>query len=445
MDIIEIGDKLLEYSIKVGASEAEVFIRRNRELDLDGYERIESIIYGDETGVGVRLILGKKVGFFSSTISSESKLEEIVKSAYKIAKISREDPNWRSLTKEFGKSEVKGIYDKRVETFDPEKLLEWYNTSLEVVRSSKENAKITNFSSSMVCVETYITSTMGLSLFKKESFTDLNVNVTVSVDGEKACGEDYWLSRVVDVPVEKVSGNALRNAVDSAKGKMIKTCKMPVIMENNFFSKIVSLMFSTTLSAESIQKGSSPYKDMLGSAVFSEKFTLIDDGLLPYGIGTSPFDDEGVPQRKVILFEKGVLKGFLYDTYTAYKEGKESTGNAQRSYDSMPRPAPNNFYVKPGDAGFDEIIEETKRGILVRDSIGEWFSNPISGEVNATVTLGFMIEDGEIKYPVNGVIISGNLFDVLKNKLEFVGKDLCEGRNTICPTIKLSEMIIAGK
>ncbi|MHA1859711.1 MAG: TldD/PmbA family protein [Candidatus Asgardarchaeia archaeon] len=445
MDIMEIGDKLLKYSMKLGISEAEVFIRRNRELNLDGYERLESITYGDEIGVGVRLILGKKVGFFSSTISSESKVEEIVRSAYKVAKISREDPNWKSLTKEFGKSNVKGIYDRRAESFDPEKLLEWYDEGLEVVRSSKEDAKITNFSSSMLCVETYVTSTMGLSLFKKESFTDLYVNVTVSLDGKKACGEDYWLSRMVDVPVEKVSRNALRNALDSARGNMIKTCKMPVIMENNFFSKIVSLMFSSTLSADSIQKGSSPYKDLLGSAVFSENFTLIDDGLLPYGIGTSPFDDEGVPQRKVFLFDRGVLKGFLYDTYTAYKEGKESTGNAQRSYDSIPRPAPNNFYVKPGDAGFDEIVKETKRGILVRDSIGEWFSNPISGEINATVTLGFMVEDGEIKYPVNGFIISGNLFDLLKNKLEFVGKDLCEGRNTICPTIKLSEMTVAGK
>ncbi|MCD6381029.1 MAG: TldD/PmbA family protein, partial [Candidatus Odinarchaeota archaeon] len=436
---------LLKYSMKLGISEAEVFIRRNRELNLDGYEKLESVTYGDEVGIGVRFILGKKVGFFSSTISSENKLEDIVKSAYKVAKISREDPNWKSLTKEFGKSNVKGIYDRGIESFDPEKLLEWYDESLQVVRSSKEDVKITNFSSSMLYVETYITSTMGLSLFKKESFTDLDVNVTVSVNGEKACGEDYWLSRMVDVPVEKVSRNALRNALDSARGKMIKTCKMPVIMENNFFSKILSLMFSATLSADSIQKGSSPYKDLLGSAVFSENFTLIDDGLLPYGIGTSPFDDEGVPQRKVSLFERGVLKGFLYDTYTAYKEGKESTGNAQRSYDSIPRPAPNNFYVKPGDVGFDEIIEETKRGILVRDSIGEWFSNPISGEINATVTLGFMVEDGEIKYPVSGVIISGNLFDVLKNKLEFVGKDLCEGRNTICPTIKLSEMTIAGK
>ena len=107
MDIMEIGDKLLEYSTKLGASEAEIFIRRNRELNLDGYEKLESVTYGDEVGVGVRFILGKKVGFFSSTISSENKLEDIVKSAYKVAKISREDPNWKSLTKEFGKSNVK--------------------------------------------------------------------------------------------------------------------------------------------------------------------------------------------------------------------------------------------------------------------------------------------------------------------------------------------------
>ena len=208
---------------------------------------------------------------------------------------------------------------------------------------------------------------------------------------------------------------------------------------------MIGVMFGGTIDAYSVQKNRSPWKDKIGQQVASENFNLIDDGTLEAGFRTRPFDDEGIATRKTPVVENGVLKGFLYDTYTANKEGKESTGNAFRSYNSVPLPAPSNLLLKPGDAEREEIIEETKKGLLVVDTIGEWLSNPVSGEMSATVVVGYLIENGEIKKPVKGIMISGNFHHIIKQEIELIGKDITNIGGIYAPTIKIREMTIAGK
>ena len=169
-----------------------------------------------------------------------------------------------------------------------------------------------------------------------------------------------------------------------------------------------------------------------------------DNGVLPGGLGSREFDDEGIPTRVNTVIERGILKTFLYDTYTAYKEGKESTGNALRSYWSAPTPAPNNLILKVGDCSFDELISDVKEGIYIVTTIGEWLSNPVSGQLNATVTHGYLIKNGELTQPIGGFSISSNFYELIRSKVELLGKDLENYGSSYSPPVKVSEIIVAS-
>jgi len=167
------------------------------------------------------------------------------------------------------------------------------------------------------------------------------------------------------------------------------------------------------------------------------------------------FDDEGVPQQLTPVIQKGVLKSYLYDTYTGAKDKIASTGNATRRgmgmfglanpYTRTPTPAPTNFVLKPGDAERDEMIEETQDGLYVVTSIGEWLSNPMSGMLNATVTNAFLVKNGELSNPVKGVIVSGSFFDMIRDTIDLIADDTRNAANFYSPSVRVREMSIAGR
>jgi PmbA protein len=192
----------------------------------------------------------------------------------------------------------------------------------------------------------------------------------------------------------------------------------------------------------------------VGQVVASEEVSMIDEGRMVGGIGTRQFDDDGTPQTMVPVIEKGRLRGFLYDSYTASKENRQSTGNAHRdvgawaaspNYMKTPSPYPNNLIVKPGDFSREELLNETRTGPYVAETNGEWLSNPISGDLSAAVSSGFLIENGELGKPVKGVIVSANFFDILKGKMNLRADDLDNSGPVYAPTTQVLDMTVAGE
>ena len=110
-----------------------------------------------------------------------------------------------------------------------------------------------------------------------------------------------------------------------------------------------------------------------------------------------------------------------------------------------PQPSPTNLILAPGNVDPEEMIQETKKGMFIEETIGEWLSNPISGNLNATVTHGYLIENGELTTPVKGIVIAGNFYEILKDGIELIGNDLRNSSQNYSPTVKLSEITIAGK
>jgi PmbA protein len=179
----------------------------------------------------------------------------------------------------------------------------------------------------------------------------------------------------------------------------------------------------------------------LGKPLAPEFVTIYDDGRMPGGLGSRPFDGEGLPTRKTTVVERGVLKSYLLDTYSGKKLGLASTGNASRSVGESPSVGPTNFYLAPGTKSPEEIIASVRQGLYVTELIG-FGINMVTGDYSRGVC-GFWIEHGELAYPVEEITIAGNLKQIFAD-IEMIGSDLVFRGRVASPTIKIAEMTIAG-
>jgi PmbA protein len=197
---------------------------------------------------------------------------------------------------------------------------------------------------------------------------------------------------------------------------------------------VLSDIFSS-VSAANVAVGNSFLADRVGERVGSDLVTVVDDGRLPGGLGTSPFDAEGVPTRRTVVFDRGRLDSFLYDTYYGRKLGARSTANAAGG-----GIGPNNFYLAAGTMTLDELIAATPRGVLVLDTIG--FATEYVTGTYSRGARGFMIEGGELAYPIEGFTIAGNLATMLA-AIDGVASDLRFDDPIVAPSFRVAEMTIA--
>ncbi|RLE99389.1 MAG: hypothetical protein DRJ57_02400 [Thermoprotei archaeon] len=215
-------------------------------------------------------------------------------------------------------------------------------------------------------------------------------------------------SRSLDVDVEEVAREAARKALDSLHLKPVPSFRGTLVLDYDFAAMLFSSL-AAAYSGYNVWRGSSPLAGKLGKAIASEQLTVVDDGTVPGGLRSSSFDGEGSPTMRKVVVEKGVLKTYLNNTFTARLLGMEPTGNAA----DLISVAPSNTIVEPGDASTEELVGEVKRGLLVSR-----FSGMIrfqDGVVSGTVKQAFYLENGERKYPVRECMISCNLYELLKN------------------------------
>jgi PmbA protein len=202
-------------------------------------------------------------------------------------------------------------------------------------------------------------------------------------------------------------------------------------------------LLSTSLLAESVQKGRSLLAGRLGQEVAAPSANLIDDGLLPGGLETAPFDAEGNPRQRTVLLERGRLAGFLYDQYGANREGRASTGNASRPGAlSPPSVQVSNLYLEPGSHSFEALLAEMGRGIIISNVLGMHTANPVSGDFSVGAS-GHWVEGGHISHPVKGIAISGNVLTLL-SRLAVVGSDLRFWGRVGSPSLLIERLDVGG-
>jgi len=196
------------------------------------------------------------------------------------------------------------------------------------------------------------------------------------------------------------------------------------------------------VNGDSVYRGASFLAGKLGDQIASTNLTVIDDGTMPGGFGTTPFDGEGIPTRRTVVIENGVLKSYLLNTYTARKLKLETTANASRGLAGTPGISPGNYFLQPRKKSPQEIIAEIKDGLYVTEFLGHG-ANLVTGDYSRGAS-GLWIVNGELAYPVEEITVAGNLKEMFKGISE-IGSDLEFRGSVASPTIRIDGLTVGGE
>ncbi len=452
--------RLVEMALEGGADAAEAYMSSKSGVSAESKDGApESVKTSRDAGFALRVIKGKKPGFSYS--SGMTDLEHVVRAALEAANHTEEDPFLKlpenKNTFSPGKKDKSGIpdkmeiFDERVAGMSTEEAFRFASQVEQGARDADKRIKLVrSASASFNSNEILIVNSSGFSgSYSSTSVIAQVMAVAEGEGGETQMGWDFMGSAFLeDVLFAEVGRGAAGKALELLGAKTISPMKAPVIVANSVAAEFLGI-FASMLSAESVQKGKSLLAGKAGQEVISKSLSIFDDGLLPRGLGSAPFDDEGVPTSKKGLIEAGVLKGYMHNTYTAAKDGSVSTGNAVKSsLASFPSVGPLNFYLeKAGDGkskntSLEELFARAGKGLYVTEAMGMHMINPVSGEFSIGVS-GLLIEGGRPSHAVKEAIISGNLLDFFKN-VEAVGDDLKFYGGTGSPSILIGPTDISA-
>jgi len=405
--MINTAERALHLALK-HSDYAEVYMEKEKSIDVDIQKNEINFAKEEFTyGISIRVILEGKMGFSYTT--NINKIDETVKSAIFNAKSNIED-KYFEFAQESKYSQVKGLYDKKNESMDIEGSIEFAKTMIDTVEEEKCEPTSGGFSAGRI--ESLILNSNGVNC--KELGTSFSGFIAVNAEdnGEISTAYEGDSSRSFDINPEWIADNACSIAKNSLNGKPVETKDMDVLMDYRAASGLLGT-FVSAINADNVQRGRSIFANEMGNEVISPSLNMYDDGRLDGGLGSSISDGEGTPTQKTPVIQDGVLKNFIYDIYTSKKGNTESTGNGMRSsFADMPAVSLSNFILE-----FDDILEisDIKEGILVTDVLGAHTANPISGDFSVEANNAFKIENGKINAPVKKAMLSGNIFNVMKN------------------------------
>jgi PmbA protein len=444
MDHKDMAEQLIKKCLAKGADEAEVLIQTGINLSLEIRNgEIETAEEASSQGVGFRVFTANKMAFSSCNDFSEAALDNAISSAIAFAKNLTSDTN-NVLPDDGDITQVEGLYDPDLAQVSMDEKIERAKTVEALAMKDPRITKSAGAGYGEGVSEIFIANSNGLSKSMKTSAVGFGVSVVAEKGEQKSSGGEYCSRRYfADLkPAEEIAQKAAKDAYEMLDPQMVETQKAPVIFDPDVARAILGGILAA-INGERVLQGASFLRESLDKKISSELMTLVDDGTRPKGMGSAPFDGEGVPTQKRVIVDRGVLKGFLYNTIVAKRAGVRSTGNASREgYRSLPGIGPHNFYMEAGDRSPEEIIQSTKKGLYLKGVTG-YGINPVNGNFSGGAS-GFWIENGRIAFPVKGLTIAGTA-DTILNGIDMVGNDLDLNRTITAPTVRIQLMQIGGK
>lgn len=410
-------DKLFEKASLKGIDEFEIYFLSNLNTSIKIYQgKIENFSNNQNQGISFRGMVDGKMGYsYSESMENEDidfLINEVIENASCI----------ESLDKQFIYGEKTNYtdtitYSSAIENLDTDLVKDFLIKMEDYALSIDERVKKVNFCSfAMGSGEKIIKNSKGLELHSKENICYTYISVIAEENGIVKTGSHFQLGRDFSkFDYKELSEVAVKRALNKFGTITLTEVPKTCVIENLTFSSLLGAM-SNIFSAEAVQKNISKLKGKLNEPVASSIVTLVDDPFLKDGLANSSFDDEGVPASYKEIIQDGILKTYLYNLKTAYKDGVSSTGNGIKgSYKGTVGISSFNLYIKPSDKSFDKMIENIKEGIFITDFAGLHSGlNTISGDFSLAGE-GFYIKDGKIDRPLNQITISGNFFELLKN------------------------------
>jgi len=444
METKALAEKLVKDCLKKGADAAEVFLESGRNLSIEVRNgEVETVEEAAAKGVGFRVFVKGRMAFSSCNDFSEAALDSTIASAIEFAKITTADGN-NVLPDDKNLTPVDGLYDPEIAKVSLERKIELAKTVEKLALKDPRITKSAGAGFGEGEGEIVLANSFGLLKSFKTSACSLGVSVVAEKGDQKSSGGESSTRRFfADLKsAEEIAAKAAKEASGMLDPKLVKTQKAAVIFDSDAAGAILGGILAA-INGERVLQGASFLAKQMGQQIASILVTLIDDGTLPKGLASEPFDGEGVPTQKRMIVDQGVLKGFMYNTIVARRAGVKSTGNASRGgFTSLPDIGPHNFYMIAGKDKPEDIIKATATGLLLKEVTG-YGINPVNGDFSGGAS-GFWVENGKIIHPVKGLTIAGSAFEMLKS-IDMVGNDLDLNRSMTAPTFRIKLMQIGGE
>ncbi len=443
-----LAEKAVKSAMQKGAAEVEAYIYEgqatNIGIDLGQISKTNRII---DRGIGVRVIANKAVGFAYTNITDDTAaLEKAVIGALSAARASKPDPDWKGLPEKKPYRKTENTFDDEIVNLSSEDLVKVASEMLDSARSLDKRVMPIEGGVGSAYISNAIANSNGIVGFDRGTIVECSIATMAKENNAitPVCFE-FSAARNYKLEPQWVGSEAAKMSISALKPKSVETKSSKLILTQFALQDLLSYTMVNAIKADSVQRGQSPYKGKVGEKVASEIFTVYDDGLFSGGLRTSIFDGEGVPHQKTKVIEKGILKSFLYDNYSAKKEGVLSTGNASRAgYLSTPDIDTTNFHIMPGNKSQEEMLSEVDDGMLVYYLQGAHSSNPVSGEFSVVATPAWKIQKGEKTYASRSVMLAGNIFEILKN-ISVVGSNERQMGSMIAPWVMVEDVKVIGQ
>jgi PmbA protein len=429
-----------------GGEGIEAYAELTTETSVTAFKgEVERLTSASSSGVGVRVVRDGRLGYAYTADLSAQGLRECLTEARANLEVSSEDPG-NVLPEASEHQPLEGIFDPRQAATAPERKVA-LALDLEA-RTRAADPKVTQVESARygdVVGEVAIASSGGVRGTFAVTHAWCAAVALATEDGQSQVGFGVDAARTLDdLDPRAVAAEAASRAVRMLGASKPPTRTIPVVFDRMVAPSLVGVLLAG-LSAEEVQKGRSLFADKLGQRVGAAGLRLVDDGRLVDGPGAAPFDAEGVPTRRTVLIEDGVLQCFLHNTATAARGDASSTGNARRaSFKSTPGVSAHNLFLAPGELDQAGLLARAGEGLLVQDVSGVHSgANPITGDFSVGVS-GLLFRGGELAEPVREATVAAQLLDILQG-IDAVGSDLRFTTGSIGgSSLLVGQMTVAG-
>lgn len=442
----EVAAEAVRMAQAQGATDAECTVIQGDEFSVNvRLGEVENLKEAGSRGAGIRVLVGRRSGSaYTSDLTPEG-IRAMVAGALEIAEITMDDP-FGGLPEDFeyGRTDADlQLYFEDVEALSTgEKIgrardAEAAAMAVDPRINNSEGASFDSyagvrvFANSRGFVHSYRTSSCSLSA------------VPVARQGT-SMERDYWRTAArssmrLESP-EYVGRTAAQRVLRRLGPRKVATQKAPVIFEPRVARSLLDHLFDA-VNGGAVYRKASFLAGKVGTKIASERVTIVDDATMPGLFGSSPSDDEGVPSRRTVVVDHGVLTSYLLNTYSARRLGLKTTGNAARGLTGAPGVGHGNLYLEPGNASVEEIIRGVGTGLYVTELIG-FGVNTVTGDYSRGA-VGLWIENGQLAFPVSEITIAGTLEEMLAG-IEAIGSDLEFRGSLASPTVLVREMTISG-
>ncbi len=445
-------DKALNHSKNIGINECEIVVVKKKIITVRITDsEIAEIKQNFDENYGIRLIHDKKIASIQTT--NQEEIEKVIDSAFETSRKLKSRDFWNGLAPDTTYKQLEGTFDEKIEKISGTDVMD---IAQNMINSANNDIVNTITGSLNIVSENFeLANSNGLYLNDKATYISGIINAESELGSIPVSGIGYASCRTLsNFSAEQVGNDAKVMCIESINPQKIDSDKYSIIFEPYSVGELLAFVVAANFNFKTFSEKKSCFSNNFEEKIATEQLSLVDDPHIPEGIGTKSIDDEGVETQKRSLIEKGIFKNTFSNLFDSYKERKESSGNASRagspmgrSSEPIPISAPHNLKINPGNISQEDMIKDTKHGLLVGRLWYTYAVNPIKGDFSCTARSGIrIIENGKIKGPGRSVRIIHNLPTMIKNISEIGNnqKNVIQWASlpSIVPSIKAENIMV---